>query len=230
MPTTTALQGLTVPVGSDAPNGPSQITTLAQGVEKRLVQVYASGGARVSAFTAAAISPSAGMLSYTTGTKGFEVYDGASWVPPPGTIVSFHRRTSSKTYTGTEISVARLAPVSLFAGYRYKIMTSPLIIGTVSGETGKANLRYALGGGTASLSDAILGAVEANCNTAFRPVQAPSFAFTYVPGINIQISVLLTLTRSGGSGNVTLSGASDQPIEMWIEMAGPDTGDTVVDL
>lgn len=228
---TTLLQALPYPASSAAANVPLDVQALAVSMESKGVQVYASSGARTSAFTAATLSPAAGMTSYLTGTKRMEIYDGTQWAPMSGQILSYHKRTSSKTFlaAGAELGVARLNSIALLGGYRYTICTSNLTISTVSGETGKASLRYSTSG-TAGTSDTILGSVEANTNTAFRPVQTPAMAFTYSPGANVTFSVVLTILRSGGSGNVTMNGASDQPIELWIVANGPDTGDTGVDL
>lgn len=228
---TTLLQALPYPASSAAANVPADIQALGVAVESKTVQVYASSGARTSAFTAAGISPGAGMFSYLTGTKRCEPHDGTQWAHMPGQILGYHKRITGKTFlaAGAELGVVRLNSVALLGGYRYKVMSSPLCISTVSGETGKSNLRYSTSG-TAGTTDTILGCVESNTNTAFRPVQTPTLCLTYTPGANVTFSCILTILRSGGSGNVTMNGASDQPIELWIEAAGPDTGDTGVDL
>lgn len=224
----TPLQGLVIPVSSDPPNGPSQMSALAVSVESKLVQVYASSGARTSAFTAAGISPSAGMLSNITGTKRFEGHDGTSWAPLPGQMVGYHKRTTNVSFVGSELGIAR-CNAAMLVGYRYIILTSPLRISAVSGETGKINLRYSTVA-NAGLTDTVLTSVEANPNTAFTPVQTPTLAATFTPGSNITFSCALTLLRSGGSGNVTLTGSATQPIELFIFCAGPDPGDTGADL
>jgi hypothetical protein len=53
---------------------------LAVGVERRVVQVYASSAARTSAFTAAGISPTEGMLCWLQDIDVFERHDGTSWL------------------------------------------------------------------------------------------------------------------------------------------------------
>jgi hypothetical protein len=79
LPSTSPLQGLTVPLPADAPDGPTQITNLAKALEKKLVLIFTSAAARTSAFTAAAISPSAGMLCWRNDLPGWEFYDGTTW-------------------------------------------------------------------------------------------------------------------------------------------------------
>lgn len=225
---TTPLQGLTVPAASDPPNGPSQMTALAASAESKLVQVYATSSARTAAFAAAGISAAAGMLSVITGTKRVEVYDGAQWAPLPGQMIGYHKLASSVTYNGTEIGVIR-ANATVLAGYRYTILSSPLRIGTVSGETGKVNLRYSTVA-NAGTADTVLTSVEANGNSTFAPAQSPAINVSFAPGANVTLSVALTLTRSGGTGAVTLSGTTTQPIELMILAAGPDPGDTGANL
>lgn len=83
MATTTPLQGTPVPTGTDSPNGPVQMTSLASYLDARSVMRFASASARATAFAAAGITPTWGMLSYRVdgGVNGFEYYNGttASW-------------------------------------------------------------------------------------------------------------------------------------------------------
>jgi hypothetical protein len=83
MATTTPLQGTPVPTSTDSPNGPAQMTAMASFLDARSVMRFASASARATAFAAAGVTPTWGMLSYRTdGDKnGFEYYNGtaASW-------------------------------------------------------------------------------------------------------------------------------------------------------
>lgn len=83
MATTTPLQGTPVPTSTDSPNGPVQMTALANFLDTRTVMRFASASARATAFAAAGVTPAWGMLSYRTdgGINGFEYYNGttASW-------------------------------------------------------------------------------------------------------------------------------------------------------
>lgn len=102
MATTTALQGIPVPQASDTPNGPTQMTSIANALEKRAVMTFASAAARTSAFTAASISPAAGMLSYRTdgGLNGFEY-----WNPTASAWRVFGRYQDSQTLVAAAGSV-----------------------------------------------------------------------------------------------------------------------------
>jgi hypothetical protein len=194
-------------------------------VRDQVVTPFASSSARSSAIT----SPVAGMLTYITGTKQLEPYDGSAYVPLAGTMIAFGNRQSDKTFSGTEVGALRLDNVSMRNGYRYLIMSNSLRLFVVTGETGKCNLRFSTAG-SAGTGDAILGAVEGNANTAFTPVQSPTLCISYAPGANVTFSCLLTVARSGGSGNVTLNGSASQPIELYVIVAGPDPTDTGVDV
>jgi hypothetical protein len=78
---TTPLQGLTVPAGTDAPNGPVQLAALGASLEPKLNMRFATAAARTSAFSAAGISPAQGMLSYRDDAGYWEYYNAtaAAW-------------------------------------------------------------------------------------------------------------------------------------------------------
>ncbi len=78
---TEPLQSAPYPVGTDAPDGPTQILALASWARRQVLQVYASAAARTAAFTAAGISPAEGMVSYRTDADTWEEWDGSAWVP-----------------------------------------------------------------------------------------------------------------------------------------------------
>ncbi len=226
----TSLQSLPYPASSAAANVPLDLQALAVAVESKVLQVYASSGASTSAFAAAGISPAAGMGRYITGTKRMELHDGTQWAHMPGQILGYHKRTTSTVCLGTELGVMRLNTVSLLGGYRYKVMSSSLVLIPVQGDTAKVAIRYSTSG-TAGLTDTVLGSAEATVYSSFRAINTPTIAFTYAPGSNQNVSFLMSLNRTGGtSGAISLTGSSTQPVEMWVECVGPDTGDTGVDL
>lgn len=192
-------------------------------VRDQVVTPHASSGARTSAVS----SPVAGMLSYITGTKRLEPYDGSAWVPVPGTMLAWGQRTSDKSGT-SEVGVLRLDSITCQTGYRYLIQTCPLRINVVSGETGAARLRYSTSG-NAGTSDTQITMAESNASSSFAPNNSHSLNATLAPG-TVTLSVLLSLVRTGGSGTVTMTGSATQPIELWVTMAGPDPTDTGVDI
>lgn len=77
MPTTTPGQGFPVPVNSDDPNIPEDMTVLALAIEKRVVGVYNSAADRASRVAA----PQEGQVAFLKDTNEFTFYDGATWQP-----------------------------------------------------------------------------------------------------------------------------------------------------
>lgn len=87
MPTTTPIQDLPVPVGTDDPDVPGDMSALANALEKKLVMVFNNTTDRSTRVSA----PTEGMFCYLKDTNTFHVYDGAAWVsayPTPPTFRS----------------------------------------------------------------------------------------------------------------------------------------------
>lgn len=170
-----------------------------------------------------------GMQIYRTDLKYGKIYDGTQWVPETGTILAYGERTSDKVYSGTEVGVLRLDSVPIFNGYRYIICTSVLDLAeSTSGDTGQAFLRFRTDGTAAGTSDTVLQTADVNANSSFVPRNSATFAEPYVAGANGTLSVLLSLGRSGGSGNITMLGAATRPIRLFIVQGGKDPGNTGV--
>ncbi len=68
--TTEGLQGLPYPASSDDADVPDDMKNLAEAVRGKLVMTFASAAARTSAFSAASLSPAAGMVSYRSDAPG----------------------------------------------------------------------------------------------------------------------------------------------------------------
>lgn len=81
---------------TDAPSIPGAIQALADGVIPRGVMRFASASARGAALVGAA-APVEGMVSYLLDVNRLEVYDGANWVTPPGTLTSTTSGLTVKT-------------------------------------------------------------------------------------------------------------------------------------
>jgi hypothetical protein len=78
---TEPLQAAPYPVGTDAPDGPTQIQNLAVWAARRINMIFASAAARTSAFSAAGVSAAEGMQSYRTDDDVWEEWTGSAWVP-----------------------------------------------------------------------------------------------------------------------------------------------------
>jgi hypothetical protein len=76
MPANTPIQGFRYPIGADDPDVPDDMKLLAQGVEKRVVGVYASATARNTAVSGLVEE---GMFAFLKDTNALTYYDGAAW-------------------------------------------------------------------------------------------------------------------------------------------------------
>lgn len=77
----TPLLGIPLPVSSGTDQVPTDMATALDVVEKAVVMTFATASARTSAFTAASITPVAGMLSWLTSPGRYEQYSGSAWIP-----------------------------------------------------------------------------------------------------------------------------------------------------
>lgn len=145
-------------------------------------------------------------------------------------IVARGRRETSKTFTGAEVGVIRIDGIPLKAAKLYQIYTSSLRMALTSGETGIVQARIDVTGAAATTSSTIIGAWEGGHTSAFTPVNSPVLVAEYVPVSDVTLSVLLTLSRTGGANNITLSGSATQPICLYVKTLGFDPGDTGVDI
>lgn len=129
-------------------------------------------------------------------------------------IIGHWARTSDKTSTGgTEVGVIRIDNLALKGGVHYEFYTDTLNLQAISGETGAVYIRLSTSG-NATTSSAQLTRAQGNPSTAFQPVQSPYICASYFPSSDVSVSVLLSLGRTGGSGNVILRGSSDAPIRL----------------
>lgn len=83
MPTTTPGQAFRVPVSTDNPDVPDDMTLLAKDIEKRVMGVYVNAAARDSAATAMG-GAQEGMFAFTKDNDKVWYYTGSAWtVFPP---------------------------------------------------------------------------------------------------------------------------------------------------
>jgi hypothetical protein len=113
--TTSPLQVLPVPQGSDAPDGPTQITNLAKAVEQKVVMTFASAAARTSAFSAAGVSPAAGMVCYRSDAPGLQRHEyynatSGSWrvFGPYRDAITLGSATASVTFSSIPTYLRRI--------------------------------------------------------------------------------------------------------------------------
>lgn len=140
------------------------------------------------------------------------------------------RDSNTATTTTTELGVLRLNNVAMLGGRGYWISSSNFICdSTVVGDFMSVKIRYTIDGTTPGLSSPILAQTTGYCQGAAGQ-DCPDIRRYYAVGSNLTLSMLLTIVRVTGTGNVNLALANSNPIDMEIEDAGDDPGDTGVDL
>lgn len=162
-----------------------------------------------------------GMQIWRRDLKRRHTWDGAHWIPDPGTILGSFDRTTDKTFSGTEVLAIRLDSIAMYNGYDYGIRSGTLRVQAVSGETGIINLRGDLTGAAATIASTLYQAAEANPSTAFTPVQSPKIDRKYSSVSDVTTSWQLSVARSGGSGSVTLSSSATRPTQLYVVFLGP---------
>lgn len=145
-------------------------------------------------------------------------------------IARADRSSSSAPTTGTELAVLRLDDVPLDPGRGYWIKTSSLLLdSTVASDTGIARLRYTTNGSTPTTGSPLLTGLLLNVTDSAAQAGAP-IARYYVPTGAETLSVLLSVQRLAGTGNLQLTTAQGWPIDLLVEDAGDDPGDAGTDL
>lgn len=141
-----------------------------------------------------------------------------------GVIIAHWTRTTNKqrTAAGAEIGVIRIDNIAFKAGIHYTIETNALALNVVSGELGVAKFRLATGGVIATTASAQIGAAQGGASSATLAalVNSPIMVAEYLPGADTVGSVLLTLDRQSGTGDVFMLGSATQPIIVMVKAWG----------
>lgn len=147
---------------------------------------------------------------------------------PKGVVMRAQRTTSSSTTT-TEVGVLRLDGVPIVAGRSYRIWTSPLAVhSSAANDVVRARLRVSTSGTATTSSTQLAITQDIVPNTAHPP--APSISSRYDPTSSGTLSVLLTVGRQTGTGNVDILSGSGLEIELVVEDVGLAVSDTGVDI
>lgn len=147
----------------------------------------------------------------------------------PGEVLARTERSSDKAFTGTEVGVLRLDNISLTSGRLYLISTSSVRMGGTAGESGVLSLRIDTTGSAATTSSTVIGTYEGTfvTNAFIGAITDGVAAAYYAPSSDVTLSVLLTVSRSGGSNNITVQ-AGTRKFYMWVSDVGVDPGNTGV--
>lgn len=146
-------------------------------------------------------------------------------------IARARRTTSTGNVTTTETGVLRIDNVLVKSGSIIQVQTGPLNLDTDVAETvATARLRVAYSattGTAATTSSGMIGQYRANQENATQS-NVGTFNGFYIVSADGYISVLLSILRQAGSGNIVCFSDSTNPTDLVVQYGGADPGDTGV--
>jgi len=93
-----------------------------------------------------------------------------------------------------------------------------------------ARIRYTTDGSVPTTASSVLpGSVIQRRLTGAGIDEMAVISTHYTPGVGENLTILLTVGRSSGSGNAQILGSATQPIKIIVVAGGTDPGDTGVD-
>jgi hypothetical protein len=144
-------------------------------------------------------------------------------------LVARGRRESNSTATATTAEVLRLDGVPLKAGRHYRVSTSVLLVtSTVLNDVITCRLTHTTDGTTAVAGSTQLAQMTADHNVSAG--KGSPIITELNPASDQTLSLLLTVGRTAGTGNVSIEGNAIYPICVWVDDMGPDTGDIGIEL
>lgn len=140
------------------------------------------------------------------------------------------RRAVVSAATTTEAEVLRIDGVRLRANHIYTFHTSSLLVqSTVANDVVVTKIRVSTTGTATIASSTDLGE-GARRVTGASALEETNAKVSYVRTTDEVASVLLTVARGTGTGSVSIYGASNALIELYVDYGGLDPGDTGVSL
>lgn len=138
------------------------------------------------------------------------------------------RTTSTGNVTTTETGVLRIDNIPVLAGRWYQISTGPLNMdGSVDNDIGKVQIR-ASQSGAATTASTLIGYMRQTIDSAAQSNVVNLNAWYLAPSDGT-LSVILTLIRQTGTGNIIIfCSTSGDILDMVVQFAGNDPGDTGV--
>jgi hypothetical protein len=197
-------------------------------VRDRVINPFANAAARNSAIT----SPVEGMVAYLADVDRLCFYTGSVWAWVPGQVLARGNRATTSTLTTSEVGVLRLPVGSLVAGQTVSVKASPLFLySSVAGDFVFAQIRYTTDGTTPSTASPILPGAQAHVRIDVAGVDVSThIVTTYTPATAVNLTLLLTVSRSAGTGSVAITGGTVHPYEVVVTAMGTDPTDTGVDI
>ena len=142
-----------------------------------------------------------------------------------GIIARGRRTTSTGNVTTTETGVLRVDNIPVYAGRIYKISTSNMNMDTsVDNDAARAAFRTSTSG--AATTSSTLGNYLRNTIDSASQSNVHNAVMFYVAGADGTLSVLLTLLRQSGTGNIIMFCSGTDILDMVIEDLGVDPGDS----
>lgn len=168
-------------------------------------------------------------MTYTAGqrARAGQLNDDFAAVPR---IVARGNRTTSSTATTTEVGVLRLDNIPVLSGKIYPVFLNGVVFASsASGDLIEARLRASTSGAATTSSTQFGSTTESSFTAGGNQRIQPAVAL-YIPSGDATLSILLSVARVSGTGNVSLlvSAATHNP-NLWVEQ-WTDPGDTGVDI
>lgn len=143
-------------------------------------------------------------------------------------VRAWGNRPTASAGTTTEVGVVRLDGIAITAGRMYRIYTGPLALySNATGDTVAGNIRTSTAG-AASTSSPLLGrplSFNATGTSTSFPESRP-LTQVYTATVTGTLSVLLTVSRTQGTGSASIQSGCD----LWVEDISSAVGDTGIDI
>jgi len=137
------------------------------------------------------------------------------------------RITSTGNVTTTETGVLRIDNIPVLAGRLYQISTGPINMdGSVDNDVGRVGIRTSQSG-AATTSSTLSGYMRLTIDNNSQSNVVNANAWYLAPSDGM-LSVLLTLVRQAGTGNIIIFGSASDILDLVVQFAGNDPGDSGV--
>jgi hypothetical protein len=135
--------------------------------------------------------------------------------------------TSTSAASTTDVGVLRLDDVPVSSGRAYQIRYRCNPNSSISTDIIGSQLRYTTDGSTPAVSSTVLAG-----STSLSPDGTGTITqeTTYTPGSNLNLSLLLCVNRTAGTGNCNLFADGARATSIWIVDGGVDPGDSGTDV
>jgi hypothetical protein len=147
---------------------------------------------------------------------------------PLGTIARGRRTTATGTVTTTETGVVRLDSVPLIGGHAYEFALSDVNVDTsVANDVAAVRFRIDVTGASATIASTQIQQLRQTIDNATDSNVLPGQAF-YHPASDETLSLLISLIRVSGTGNVIVFCSSTDILDLHIIDHGVAPSDTGV--